>query len=342
MTEIVGLDIGGAHLKLAQVRNRRVVDVRQLPCPLWQGLDKLFLALGQGFAGRAPPERIAVTMTGELADIFANRAAGVRAILDCLVAVAPGGKISTYTVDGRFASPEEAKSRPERVASANWHGTAKIAAAHCDEGLLLDIGSTTTDVIPFRDGQVRARGTDDATRMTHDELVYTGVVRTPVMAVARQLSFAGEHVGVMAEHFATMADVYRVTGQLPSHADQHPSADGRGKSVSESRARLARMIGFDFAMASDLAWSALAHQIAARQLEALEAACHRVLSAFLPAPDAPIVGAGVGRFIGEELASRLRRPYRSVAALIPAEPAVAEAAADCAPSAAVALLLAEA
>jgi probable H4MPT-linked C1 transfer pathway protein len=339
MTEIVGLDIGGAHLKLARVRNRRVVDVRQLPCPMWQGLDKLTAALDRGFADSPWPERIAVTMTGELTDLFVDRAAGVHAILDCLIAARPHSETAVYAVDGGFVPPSEAKSRPERVASANWHATAKIAAAHCGDGLLVDIGSTTTDLIPLSTGRVAACGLDDAARMTHDELVYTGVVRTPVMAVARHVSFAGARLGVMAEHFATMADVYRLTGQLPPHADQHPSADGRGKSIEESRTRLARMVGCDAGMASDLAWSALAEQLAGRQLAALEAACHRVLSAFIPLPDAPLVGAGVGRFLGAELARRMRRPYRSVAALIPADPAVAELAADCAPAAAVALLL---
>jgi (4-(4-[2-(gamma-L-glutamylamino)ethyl]phenoxymethyl)furan-2-yl)methanamine synthase len=341
MTVTVGLDIGGAHLKLAQVRKRRVVDVRQLPCALWQGLDKLTAALHLGFAGHPRPERIAVTMTGELADLFADRAAGVRAILDCLAAVAPDDRIAVYTLDGGFVPPEEARAKPARIASANWHATARIAAARCGDGLLLDIGSTTTDLVPFRSGRVAARGLDDAARMTYDELVYTGVVRTPVMALARHVSFAGERVGVMAEQFATMADVYRLTGQLPPNADRHQSADRRGKSVEESRARLARMIGFDAAQAPDSAWAALATQLAALQLAALETACHRVLSTLPAVPDAPIVGAGVGRFLGEELARRVRRPYRSLAALIPADPALAELAADCGPAAAVALLLGE-
>src|SRR5436305_1575238 len=32
---VIGWDVGGAHLKAARVEDGRVVDVVQLPCPLW-------------------------------------------------------------------------------------------------------------------------------------------------------------------------------------------------------------------------------------------------------------------------------------------------------------------
>lgn len=339
MSEVLGLDIGGAHLKLARATEGRLLDLRQVPCALWQGLDRLGAALVEGQAGWPKMERVAVTMTGELADLFPDRATGVRGILEALRPALGAAAVAIYGLDG-FVTPEEAMARPAAVASANWHASAVIAAARCGDGLLIDIGSTTTDLTPLKEDSVAARGRDDASRLACRELVYTGVVRTPVMAVARHLSFGGERLGVMAEYFASMADVYRLTGALPPHADQHASADGRGKSLGESRARLARMAGRDAASASDAAWDALARQLAARQLHLLEAACHHLLSAFLPPADAPIVGAGVGRFLVEELARRLGRPYRSFAALIPVEPAAAEHAADCAPAAAVALLLA--
>jgi len=337
MTDIVGLDIGGAHLKLARVSGGRVVDVRQLPCPLWQGLDKLVTALRQGLGSEFQNDRIALTMTGELTDLFPDRAAG--AILGTVCRLRGTGDIAVYTYDGGFTGLAEARGVPERVASANWHATAQWLASNCD-GLLIDIGSTTADIVPMRAGRAAAQGLDDAGRMAHDELVYTGVVRTPVMAVTHHVFFEGRRLGVMAEYFASMSDVYRLTGQLPLHADQLPSADGRGKSVEESRARLARMIGYDAASASATAWAALAAQIAAYQLGALEVACHHVLSALPLTPTATVVGAGVGRFLAEELARRLRRPYKSFAAVVPAEPAVAELAADCAPAVAVAMLFA--
>lgn len=340
MMDIIGWDIGGAHLKLARIGDGRVLGVRQVPCALWQGVHHLAAATDEALAGWPAPARHAVTMTGELADIFPDRAAGVRAILAAVQPRLDGAAIAIYAGDGRFVSAAAAAAAPDRVASANWHATAQLVVARLGDSLLVDIGSTTTDLVPLRDGAIVARGIDDARRLARDELVYRGVVRTPVMAVVRHVVVDGERVGVMAEHFATMADVYRLTGELPAHADQHATADGRGKSPAESRARLARMVGRDAASAPDDSWDTLARHVAGRQLQQLQDAAERVLSAAALPRDAPLVGAGVGRFLALALAQRLARPYRSFDELVEATDAEAAAgAADCAPSVAVALLM---
>lgn len=337
--EIVGWDIGGAHLKLARVRDGAVLALRQVPCSLWQGVDRLAAAMEEGLAGWPAPDRHAVTMTGELADIFRDRAAGVRAILATVAQRVDRAAIAVYAGDGAFLAAEGAAESPERVASANWHASAKLAAMQIPDGLLVDIGSTTTDIVPLRGGAVVAHATDDAGRLACDELVYRGVVRTPVMAVVRHVEIGGARSGVMAEHFATMADVYRLTGELPAHADQHATADGRGKSLPESAARLARMLGRDASTAPDETWRALARSIAEVQLQQLQDAAERVLSA-AALPAAPLIGAGVGRFVAQALARRLARPYRGFESLIAAaDAAVAAAAADAAPAVAIALLL---
>jgi (4-(4-[2-(gamma-L-glutamylamino)ethyl]phenoxymethyl)furan-2-yl)methanamine synthase len=336
--EVIGWDIGGAHLKLVRLHCGKVLEARQVPYALWQGLDRLTAAVEQVLDGRPRPDRHAVTMTGELADIFPDRPSGVRAIL-AAVEARLGADIAIYAGDGGLVSAAAAKRTPQRVASANWHATARIVAARIEDGLLVDIGSTTTDIVPLRAGAIAARGVDDATRLATDELVYRGIARTPVMAVVRHVVLGQERVGVMAEHFATMADVYRLTGELPVHADQQPTADGRGKSPAESRARLARMIGRDAAAVDEATCDALAQVIANRQLQQLHAAAHRVLSTVALPARAPLIGAGTGRFLVRKLARRLGRPYHSIEELIEAvDQRTASLAADFAPSLAVALL----
>jgi (4-(4-[2-(gamma-L-glutamylamino)ethyl]phenoxymethyl)furan-2-yl)methanamine synthase len=337
--EVIGWDIGGAHVKLARVRDGTVLALRQVPCALWQGVDRLAAAMAEGLAGWPRPDRHALTMTGELADIFPDRASGVRTILATVAQPLGAAAIAVYTSDGGFLAPESAAESPERVASANWHASARLAAGQIADGLLVDIGSTTTDIVPLRGGAVVARGSDDAARLACDELVYRGVVRTPVMAVVRHVALDGARTSVMAEYFATMADVYRLTGELPDHADQHATADGRGKSLPESAARLARMVGRDASAAADATWRALAHDIAGRQLHQLQAAAARVLSAAALPGEAPLIGAGVGRFVAQALARRLARPYRGFESIIAAaDGAAAAGAADAAPAVAVALL----
>lgn len=337
---ILGWDIGGAHLKLALAENAGIVAARQVPCALWQGLDQLRRAIVAGLEGLPDADAHAVTMTGELADLFPDRASGVAAILDLLAEFIPRDRIAVYGTDGGFLPIDTAMASPYRVGSANWHGTARCLARSLGDGLLLDIGSTTTDIVPFAAGAVAARGSTDAERLASRELVYTGIVRTPLAAMAPSVPFGGRDVAVMAEYFATAADVHRLAGTLPEGADLHPAADGRGKTQAESRARLARMIGMDAAAAPDTVWRQLARSFVRRQIGQIETAVDRVLSATDLDPKAPIVGAGTGRFIATEIARRLDRPYRSFEnAVAVATPALGAIAADIAPAVAVALLL---
>src|SRR5689334_5097064 len=70
---VLGFDVGGAHLKAARVEGGRVVAAAEIACPLWQGVERLDDAVAQAIAhvGTAPVS--AVTMTGELCDIFSSR-----------------------------------------------------------------------------------------------------------------------------------------------------------------------------------------------------------------------------------------------------------------------------
>jgi probable H4MPT-linked C1 transfer pathway protein len=338
---ILGWDIGGAHLKLALVEDGRLVAARQVPCALWRGLDELRRAATAALAELpAPAGRNAVTMTGELVDLFPDRASGVAAILDTLAEFVPAARVRVYGTDGAFLDAAAARAAPHRVASANWHATTQLAARTLSDGVLVDIGSTTTDLVPFRHGRVAARANADAERLVTGELVYAGIVRTPLAAVAHEVPFAGRKTAVMAEFFATIADAHRLLGTLPPDADLHATADGRGKGIAESRARLARMIGMDAADAADDAWRGLAGAFVRAQTRQIEQGLELVLSASDLAAEAPLVGAGVGRFLAAEVARRFGRPYRGFEALVPAAtPALASAAASIAPAVAVAMLL---
>jgi probable H4MPT-linked C1 transfer pathway protein len=342
MSESLGWDIGGAHLKVARLCDGTVIEVRQVACALWQGLDRLDPAIDAALSSGTTAAAHAVTMTGELSDLFADRASGVTAILAVLKRRLGDAAIGLYSVDGTFLAPGDALSMPERVASANWHATAQLAARRQSDGLLIDVGSTTTDLVPLKGGRVAAQGKDDGDRLALDELVYRGIVRTPVMALTPHVLLEGRRVGVMAELFATTGDIYRLTGELPEHADMHATADGRGKSLEESRARLARMVGRDRSSAADATWDALARQLADSIETTLKEAAERVIGAANIAYDAPIIGAGVGRFLAGRLARKLGRSYRGFDALITADPRYAVMAADCAPAVAVALLMSDA
>src|SRR4029079_9427488 len=165
-----------------------------------------------------------------------------------------------------------------------------------------------------------------------------GVVRTPVMAVARTAPFKGRMQRIAAGRFATMADVWRLLAEIPEDADPYPPPDLAGKSIEASAARLARMLGRDANEAGLLAFADLARHFADCQIAEIEEAARTVLAREALAPDAPVIGAGCGRFVARQLAERLGRPYCDFAELIDCAPDARDMAATCAPAVAVGLL----
>ncbi|MBH0239624.1 hydantoinase/oxoprolinase family protein [Methylobrevis albus] len=336
---VIGWDIGGAHLKAARIEAGRVVAVRQAPLPLWMGLKHLEKAFDAMLPAFGPGATHRITMTGELVDLFGSRREGVAAIA-AVASARLGADVRIYAGRAGFTGADAAERHADDIASANWHATATLVGECMQTALLIDMGSTTTDIIPVVGGRPAARGYSDAERMATGELVYTGAVRTPLMAVAERAPVSGRWVGVAAEYFATMADANRLLGRLDEAADQYPPADGKGKTMAESRTRLARMLGHDVDDVHEAAWVAVAAWFAEAQLRRMHDGALLALAGQGGSlgSSAPVVGCGVGRAQVEELARRLGRPYLDLGTLLPAAADVGGWPSACAPAVAVALI----
>ncbi|MBV8825690.1 MAG: H4MPT-linked C1 transfer pathway protein [Bradyrhizobiaceae bacterium] len=338
MRTAVGWDIGGVHLKAARAQDGRVVDAVQIASPLRLGVGALVDAFAQAAARMGSADCHAVTMTGELADTFESRARGVETLAALAAREVAGAPVMIYAGPLGLIPPERAGAHVREVASANWHATASLVGVACRAALFADMGSTTTDLVPVINATVAARAYTDVERLAAGELVYTGLVRTPLMAVARRAPWNGRMTPLINENFATMADVYRVLGRLPEGVDQMASVDGRAKTKEASRARLARMIGCDAADGGEAAWTALACWFAEAQTCAVFEAAMLVLSQHSLPGEAPIVGCGIGETVLREVARRLGRTYVGFDTLISVEPAARAAALQCAPAAALAAI----
>ena len=342
---VVGWDVGGAHLKACLFEDGRVVDVAQWPCALWKGLPHLDEAICAALArwpqALAETTRHAATMTGEMVDLFLDREQGVVRLAAAL-AETLGPTLRLYAGTTRFVAPHEAGRHWRAIASANWQATGAVAAARGGDALLLDIGSTTTDVIALRGGRIAAQGLDDARRLATGELVYQGVVRTPLCALAARVPFEGRQVNVMNEFFATTADVYRTTGELDAAHDQDAAADGQGKDLAATHRRLARMIGRDARDGDPSSWQAFAQAWRVLQVAEIESQVARVAAAtgLGLGSDAPLVGAGCGAFLAADISHRAGRRFVRFSDLLPgaSDPALAGWADVCAPAVAVAAL----
>ncbi|MGB8337823.1 MAG: hydantoinase/oxoprolinase family protein [Burkholderiales bacterium] len=335
---VMGWDIGGAHLKAVTLDgDGGVVRCVQSPCPLWQGLRHLEQGIERIISGSSATHH-AVTMTGELVDLFANRSEGVIAISDLAQKKLKEKAVMIFAGEKGFVSTEDCMNQTENIASMNWYATGALVASQVKQALLVDFGSTTTDIMLLSDGHVHAQGKNDFTRMASEELVYTGLVRTPLMALAQKVSFQNTKIGLMAEYFATTADVYRVLGELPEQADQHPAADNGDKTISDSARRMARMIGRDVETASQAEWRKLAQSFADIQTQILFKACERQLARGVIGDDAPLIGAGCGSFLARKLAQKLRRNYFDFSSFVVGNLGAIKGVNTCAPAYSVAAL----
>src|SRR5215471_3166515 len=314
MNTVIGWDIGGVHLKAARAEDGCVVHVMQIAAPLRAGVERLAEAFGRAKAELGAAQRHVVTMTGELADTFTSRPDGVECLAMLAARELGETPMSIYAGPAGYIRPEQAREHASLV------------------------GSATTDVVPIKHGKVAARGYTDAQRLAAGELVYTGLVRGFVMASADRAPFKGAWMPLINENFANMADVHRILGSLPADVDMMPTTDGREKTREASRARLARMVGADNADASEGAWKTLAQWFAEMQIRAIIDAVMLVNSQHALPADAPVIGAGIGAHVVQEIARRIGRGYVAFDALLDVAPQMRVAASQCAPAAALALL----
>jgi probable H4MPT-linked C1 transfer pathway protein len=336
MTVVIGWDIGGVHLKAARAEDGRVTNVAQYASPLRSGTERLLQAFTDAKKDLGRADRHVVTMTGELADTFSSRAEGVEQLAS--LAARELGSVYIYAGPAGYLSPEDANKHYADIASANWHACAKLIARQCEHALLIDLGSTTTDIVPIAQGKTVARGYTDAQRLAAGELVYTGMVRGFVMATADRAPFRGAWTPLVNENFATMADVHRIIGTLPPDADLMPTVDGRAKTIDASQARLARMLGADASDRDGETWTLVARWFADAQTRAICDAASLVLSAGTLPSTTTIVAAGIGRVVVDEVARRLHCTCIGFDELCEVTPEARTAACRCAPAVALAVL----
>jgi len=238
---LLALDVGGANLKAADGRGFTHAE----SLPLWRDPAALADRIG-ALVARRRPARVVATMTGEIADCFASRREGVAAIVTAVEDAARTGGCASQVllVDGSLVAPAAARERWEEAAAANWHVLARLAAAHAPAwpALLIDVGSTTTDIVPLADGRPAPAARDDHGRLAAGELVYTGVERTPLAALVRAVRRDGVWQPVVAERYAESRDVWVWSGELVEDPASTDTADGRPLTREASRARLARML----------------------------------------------------------------------------------------------------
>ncbi len=301
----LGLDVGGANIKAAHSSGL----ARSSAFELWKRPDDLGREVAALASTLPIHDRIALTMTAELCDCYPTKAVGVTKVLDAIADVAEGRPIRVWGTDGRFHRVKEVREEPRLAAAANWLALAMVAArlAPRGPGLLIDIGTTTTDLIPLLDGRVAGRGRTDTERLQTGELVYAGVRRTPVFALANELPHRGLATGLAAELFATTLDIYLSLGAIEPDPRDPATADGRPATVDAARDRLARMVGADRDDFTEGDAVSLAQEADEALLARLAVAADRACLVTSGRPRC-VITAGSGEFLARRLAGRVLGP----------------------------------
>lgn len=327
----LGIDIGGAHIKVADGRG----FAASYPFPLWRSPQNLPQELRTLIAQAPTSDHLVITMTGELADCFATKSEGVRFILTAVQKAADGRHTRVYLNDGALVTPQVASSRETQVAAANWHALARFCGRFVrkDTALLLDVGSTTTDIVPLQKGEPIPAGLNDTDRLLSGELAYCGIERTPICSLVESVPYRGQRCPVAREFFATTRDVYLLTGDLPEDESNVHTADGRPATKAAARTRIGRMICADEAQFNHRDAVVMAQAIAEAQATILARSVERVVQRLGATPTA-VVLSGHADFLIRRVLDRFNWKMR----VISLAQEIGVGAARCGPAHALAVL----
>ncbi len=289
----LGLDVGGANLKFFCNGYGGAIYL-----PMWKKageLEKKLAVMAEEFN----PGRVGAVITAELSDAFRTKVEGVKFVEKSIKKAFFDSDVYFLDVEGRFS---KAANPPRRFAASNWVASVLLLAEEFDSFILADMGSTTTDLIPFK--RKILAGRTDYERLKRGELIYTGVLRTPVFHVLPFFT-----APLVPEFFAITADVFRVTGDIGPEHYTCETPDGRGKSVKECMQRIARQLCCDIEEAGIKLIRELAKEVKETIIKRIE---KEVVSQSRKYGIERVVGCGIGEFLIEEVTMRANLEYISV------------------------------
>lgn len=272
---MIGIDVGGANLKVVDDSG---VHIRY--CPLWEQAP--LTELLQPHAARQN-DPAAVVMSGELADYFENKLQGISFIVAAVKKALPRARF--YGTDAQFHD-----NVVPQLAAANWLASADYLRIRYPEAVLLDIGSTTADIIPLRQFDTLL-GMTDTRRLQAGYLLYTGLLRTNVAALVRSVDLAGVPTPVSSEFFATSADVHLVLGHIAPSLYTCDTPDRKEKTKEASLRRLARVVCADLDEIGASGAMQIAEQVWEIQRDSI---CNRVRQVARSSGAEKIIVAGIG------------------------------------------------
>ena len=312
MKYYLGWDIGGANIKATLVSSpyqASQVKHANKYYEMWNDYNNLVATLQQitsQLTNDLNVEMMTVTITAELADSFRTKREGIHFIINSLKEALPVVPLKVLTTEGTFVCPEKAINNPLSVAAANWAATAYLLAPIIPNCYLMDMGSTTVDIIPIKAGQVVSLGKTDPERLESGELVYTGLLRTSVATLVDQVPVLGKWIPVSREFFVNTGDIYLLLEYIQPEQYTVNTPDGRPPQPEYAKERLARLICADREMLTEQTLITMAQYISEKQIQLISTSLWQVASRFPQGAQWPVILTGLGAFLCKKCAARLQ------------------------------------
>ena len=235
----LGIDIGGAHLKCIGLNKKKEIKlVDYTSYKIWSSSNQLETNL-QNLSNkiRSNETICGITMSAELCDIFPNRENGVKELTK-LCKILKFNK-SYYTCSKPIFS---LNPKASEIMSMNWHSIGRLCEKKIKDCIIIDFGSTTTDFICIKNFKFINKYFTDFSRLNNHELLYTGIVRTPIFSLLKKIIINKNNYYLIPEYFSDMSDIYRIKKILSKDIDLDDTSDGRGKSQIESKIRVSNIL----------------------------------------------------------------------------------------------------
>ena len=272
---MIGIDVGGANLKIVNETGTHIHY-----CPLWEHAP--ITSMLEPYAG-TPDVPAAVVMSGELADSFSDKQEGISFIVSAVQAAFPRARF--YGMDGTFHS-----HAVPQLAAANWLASADFLRQEYPDAVLLDIGSTTADIIPLNQFSL-LYGLTDLLRLQNGYLIYTGMLRGNIATLLPSVLLNGIRTPLSSEFFAASADAHLVLDHICADQYTCDSPDKKEKTKSASLRRLARVVCADLEEIGEAGAMEIAGQFWEKQRNLI---CDQVRQVAADSGARQVIVAGIG------------------------------------------------
>ena len=261
-------------------------------------------------------EEVGAVMTEELCGCFNTKREGVLYIKRAVSNIFENMKF--FDIYCTFRNNSYVDKNPLSFAATNWLASAKFISEEYKNAIFVYIGSTTTDVIPIVEGEVKVKRTDFE-RLKSGELIYSGVLRTDVPHLLKRVKIREEEYRTSSELFAITADVYLILECIKRGNYRCETTDSyaflseeEAKNRISAMRRMARVVCSDLEEMGEECAVSIAEQVKGAQVEELIDSMKRIKEKY---GLKKVVSAGIGDFIAKEAADLLNIEFLSLSSI---------------------------